>query len=82
MAISAVLTRELGGIGDVGIVAPCDKSCTLEVFTQEVLRPEATSARPGLDTRPSQAMNKDNVDPTGSFVAAVVDDVGTDIIFR
>lgn len=82
MAIYAALTREIEGIGDVGIVSPCDKSCTLKVLTQEVLRPEATSARPGLDTRPLQAMNEDNVNPTGSFVAAVVDDVGTDIVSR
>jgi hypothetical protein len=82
MAIYAVLARVLEGIGDIGIVTPCDKSCMLEVLTQKVLRPETTSARPGLDTRPSQAMNKDNVNPTGSFVAAVVDDVGTDIVSR
>jgi len=51
MAVYAVLTRETEGIGDVGIVTPCDKSRTLEVLTQEVLRPETTPARPRLETR-------------------------------
>lgn len=82
MAIYAVSTRELEGIGDIGIVTPRNKSCMLEILTQKVSRPKTISARPGLNTRPSQAMNKDNVDPTGNFVAAVVDNVGTDIVSR